>query len=170
MLLVTNGSFALLIAHNESSVNHTDASPKDTFSNLYPTLVECFGIILVGYIAGRKNIVSETQGRGIGIFVTTIALPATIFKSMIQLHFEQVYWKFWLAIFISKATVFIFVAVVTLLITKPGNYGQAGLLGIFVTQSNDFALGLPLCKSACIISMIYSVYSHTYQETCNLIG
>ena len=153
MALFTSSSAGILHVTNKS-LNHTansNARRISGFSNLYPTLVECFGIILVGYIAGRKNIVSETQGRGIGIFVTTIALPATIFKSMVELKFDQVYWNFWLAIFTSKAILMIFVAAVTLLITKPVNYGKAGLLGIFVTQSNDFALGLPLCKSQVLL-------------------
>ena len=30
-------------------------SSGDTFSNLYPALVECFGIILLGYVAGRYS-------------------------------------------------------------------------------------------------------------------
>lgn len=37
------------------SVNATDAPPPPTveLDNLYPALAECFGIILLGYIAGR---------------------------------------------------------------------------------------------------------------------
>lgn len=45
---------------------------------------------------------------------------------------------------VSKAIVFFSVIIITLLIARPINYGRAGLLAIFCTQSNDFAIGYPI--------------------------
>ncbi len=120
----------------------------DPFSNVYPTLVECFGIVLIGYLCGRINILSENQAHGIQIYISRVALPAIIFKSMVELDFSKVNWAFWLGILTAKAALFLLVLLLTLYVSKPvsENLGKAGLFAIFVTQSNDLALGLPLCK------------------------
>ena len=36
--------------------------------NLYPALVECFGIILLGYIAGKFNFINSVEAKGKEIF------------------------------------------------------------------------------------------------------
>lgn len=51
---------------------------------------------------------------------------------------------FLLSILISKAIVFLAVGIVSLLVVRPLNLGKAGLLAIFCTQSNDFAIGFPI--------------------------
>uniref|UniRef100_A0A1A9WP15 DEP domain-containing protein n=1 Tax=Glossina brevipalpis TaxID=37001 RepID=A0A1A9WP15_9MUSC len=45
---------------------------------------------------------------------------------------------------ISKAVVFFVVLIISLCVARPLNYARAGLLGIFCTQSNDFAIGYPI--------------------------
>ncbi|CAL4069876.1 unnamed protein product, partial [Meganyctiphanes norvegica] len=125
-----------------------DPSPSDVaFSNLYPAVIECFFIILCGYMAGRLNLISQTESKGLNTFVGTFSLPALIFKSMATLDFSMVNWLFLLSICISKATVFFMVALITLLVYKPVDFSKAGLFGIFCTQSNDFALGYPIIKA-----------------------
>eukprot|EP00794_Sanderia_malayensis_P003284 gene3284-3766_t len=116
------------------------------FNNVYPTLVECFGIVLIGYFCGRMNMISNNHANGIQIYISRVALPAIIFKSMVELDFSKVNWGFWFGILIAKSTLFFFVILLTLLVSKPAsqNLGRAGLFAIFVTQSNDLALGLPL--------------------------
>lgn len=122
-----------------------DVNPSDVaFSNLYPSVIECFTIILCGYLAGRCNLISQTEAKGLNTFVGTFSLPSLIFMSMAQLDFSSVNWVFLLSICISKATVFFLVIVVTLLVYRPVDYGRAGLFAIFCTQSNDFALGYPI--------------------------
>lgn len=53
---------------------------------------------------------------------------------------------FLLSILIAKATVFFIVALVTLLVTRGSNLGYVGIFAIFCTQSNDFAVGYPICE------------------------
>ncbi|XP_078481964.1 lysosomal cholesterol signaling protein [Ciona intestinalis] len=116
------------------------------FTNLFPALVNCFVIIIFGYLAGWFNVVTPSQGKGISNFVATFALPATIFKSMVELNFATVNWSFMLACMFGKATVFVLVIVLTLIMLRKNGVGRSALYAIFATQSNDFALGYPIVK------------------------
>ncbi|XP_073707682.1 lysosomal cholesterol signaling protein [Garra rufa] len=120
-------------------------APAMSIDKLFPALLECFGIILCGYIAGRSEIISPGQVKGLGNFVSCFALPALLFKNMVQLRFEHVVWAFLWSVLIAKVCVFVLVCMLTLLVANPENkYSKAGLFSIFATQSNDFALGYPI--------------------------
>ena len=128
---------------NGGSAGHLD---PNTFDNLYPALIQCFLVIFLGYGAGRLGFISPTSSKGIGVFISHASLPALLLKSMIELNLSMVNWKFMASILIAKGTVFITVLIFSLLLLKPLNYGRAGIFAIFATQSNDFALGYPVCK------------------------
>ena len=134
---------------SNSTGNHSDpqtGSMNLSIDNLYPAIVQCFVVILAGYIAGRASLITSPQGKGIGTFVGKFCLPALLFRSMVKLNFDTVDWFFLLGIGISKTVVFVGVVALTLLVKRPLNLAYAGLFGIFATQSNDFALGYPICK------------------------
>lgn len=126
--------------------NSTDHDISTDIDKLFPALVECFAIILLGYASGRLGLISSSQSKGIGNFVSLFALPALLFRSMATLNLSIVNWKFLATILISKGLVFSIVAILTIILGKPQKYGRAGIYAIFCTQSNDFALGLPLGK------------------------
>ncbi|KAG8124906.1 hypothetical protein E2320_020199 [Naja naja] len=129
----------------EDQLNLSSNSPSMSISKLFPALLQCFGIILCGYIAGRVNIITSTQAKGLGNFVSRFALPALLFKNMVLLNFSNVNWSFLYSILIAKASVFFLVCALTLLIVTPEKrFSKAGLFPIFATQSNDFALGYPI--------------------------
>ncbi|XP_052532198.1 integral membrane protein GPR155 [Tympanuchus pallidicinctus] len=137
-------------------LNATDGPPSMSISRLFPALLECFGIILCGYVAGRANIITSTQAKGLGNFVSRFALPALLFKNMVLLNFSDVNWSFLYSILVAKAAVFFIVCVLTLLVASPENrFSKAGLFPIFATQSNDFALGYPIVEA---------LYQTTYPE------
>ncbi|KFP17590.1 Integral membrane protein GPR155, partial [Egretta garzetta] len=137
-------------------LNTTSGAPSMSISRLFPALLECFGIILCGYIAGRANIITTTQAKGLGNFVSRFALPALLFKNMVVLNFSNVNWSFLCSILVAKAAVFFLVCVLTLLVASPENrFSKAGLFPIFATQSNDFALGYPIVEA---------LYQTTYPE------
>ncbi|KFQ84303.1 Integral membrane protein GPR155, partial [Phoenicopterus ruber ruber] len=137
-------------------LNTTGGTPSMSISRLFPALLECFGIILCGYIAGRANIITSTQAKGLGNFVSRFALPALLFKNMVVLNFSNVNWSFLYSILVAKAAVFFLVCVLTLLVASPENrFSKAGLFPIFATQSNDFALGYPIVEA---------LYQTTYPE------
>ncbi|XP_041117758.1 integral membrane protein GPR155-like isoform X2 [Polyodon spathula] len=138
---------------NNSTMN---ANPSMSIDNLFPALLECFGIILCGYIAGRANIITPSQAKGLGNFVSKFALPALLFKNMVLLNFANVVWSFLWSILIAKVAVFIIVCVLTLLVASPeSRFSKAGLYSIFATQSNDFALGYPIVEA---------LYKNTYPD------
>ncbi|XP_040213652.1 integral membrane protein GPR155 isoform X2 [Rana temporaria] len=128
--------------------NTTNGSPSMSINRLFPALLECFGIIMCGYIAGRANVITPTQAKGLGNYVSRFALPALLFKNMVVLNFSDVNWSFLYSIIIAKASVFIIVCVLTLLVANPQTrFSKAGLFPIFATQSNDFALGYPIVEA-----------------------
>ncbi|XP_040827670.1 integral membrane protein GPR155 isoform X1 [Ochotona curzoniae] len=136
--------------------NSTNDSPSMAITRLFPALLECFGIVLCGYIAGRANVITSTQSKGLGNFVSRFALPALLFKNMVILNFSNVDWAFLYSILIGKASVFFIVCILTLLVASPDNrFSKAGLFPIFATQSNDFALGYPIVEA---------LYQTTYPE------
>ncbi|XP_025907900.1 integral membrane protein GPR155 [Nothoprocta perdicaria] len=140
----------------QAGLNSTASPPSMSISRLFPALLECFGIILCGYIAGRANIITSTQAKGLGNFVSRFALPALLFKNMVVLNFSDVNWSFLYSILVAKASVFFLVCVLTLLVASPENrFSKAGLFPIFATQSNDFALGYPIVEA---------LYQTTYPE------
>lgn len=146
MFSATNMS-GLLSGKFEDQLNLSSNSPSMSISKLFPALLQCFGIILCGYIAGRVNIITSTQAKGLGNFVSRFALPALLFKNMVLLNFSNVNWSFLYSILIAKASVFFLVCALTLLIVTPEKrFSKAGLFPIFATQSNDFALGYPIGK------------------------
>ncbi|KAK1798744.1 hypothetical protein P4O66_007025, partial [Electrophorus voltai] len=129
----------LNITHNPLS------APAMSVDRLFPALLECFGIILCGYAAGRGDIISAGQARSLGAFVSRFALPALLFRNMVELQFADVVWSFLWSVLIAKACVFAAVCVLTLLVASPqSRFSKAGLFAVFVTQSNDFALGYPI--------------------------
>ncbi|KAM6129858.1 lysosomal cholesterol signaling protein isoform 2-T3 [Pterocles gutturalis] len=140
----------------QAGLNTTGGTPSMSISRLFPALLECFGIILCGYIAGRANIITTTQAKGLGNFVSRFALPALLFKNMVVLNFSDVNWSFLYSILVAKAAVFFLVCILTLLVARPENrFSKAGLFPIFATQSNDFALGYPIVEA---------LYQTTYPE------
>lgn len=90
----------------------------------------------------------------------TFALPSLIFLSLVQLEWSSVNWTFLVAILISKAIVFFAVIIIALLVIRPKNYGKAGILAIFCTQSNDFAIGFPL---------VTALYEKVHPEYASLL-
>lgn len=114
--------------------------------NLFPAIAQSFAVILIGYFFGRFNIIPPGEARTIGVLVGRLALPALLFKNLAILDLTTISWPFMGGILIAKLSVFVVVAVLTIIITRPISSGKGGLFGIFATQSNDFALGLPIGK------------------------
>ncbi|GLH10934.1 Integral membrane protein GPR155 [Gryllus bimaculatus] len=134
---------ASIKSENVSVVTVQDSGEFDV-ENLYPALFQCFAIIICGYVAGRQNLISSTEAKGLNTFVGTFALPALIFMSLAELNLHSVNWMFLLAVLIAKSIIFGAVIIITLLVSRPIHPGRAGLFAIFCTQSNDFAIGYPI--------------------------
>ena len=70
-----------------------------------------------------------------------------IFGSLSKVNLSTVNWTFWFSILLTKCIVFFFVLIVHAFSNWGQPIGASGLYGIFVTQSNDFALGLPILNA-----------------------
>lgn len=114
---------------------------------LLPALVQCFGIMLLGYVLGRFQILGPKEAIGISKFVQYLALPALIFESISTMSFNEVKWEFIASIFVSKVCIFACVVLMTILLTHPTDLGKSGIYAIATTQSNDFALAYPMFLS-----------------------
>lgn len=154
-----------------------------TLDNLYLALIQCFAVIMCGYvqfkewnyllnnslltqdvynlvfyfryIAGRTHMIMQRETSGLNTFVGKFSLPSLIFISLCQLDLSSVNWMFILAIFISKIIIFFVVVIITVVVTRPTNIARAGLLAIFCTQTNDFAIGVPIGK--CILHCYFNI-------------
>ncbi|XP_061915460.1 lysosomal cholesterol signaling protein-like isoform X1 [Entelurus aequoreus] len=156
----TASSYVLIhgknVSHSTVAGSAAAAGAHMSIDKLFPALLECFGIILCGYIAGRADVIPESQAKGLGNFVSKFALPALLFKNMVLLDFGDIIWSFLWSVLVAKVSVFALVCVLTLMVASPENrYGKAGLYAIFATQSNDFALGYPI---------VDALYRSTYPE------
>lgn len=115
--------------------------------NLYPALFQVFAIILIGYLSGTFEIITRDQVQGLNKFVSTFSLPCLLFKNLAVVQFSSVNWLFLTSIFVSKTLIFILALAVTLFVLRPINIGLAAVFAIFVSQSNDFALGYPILEA-----------------------
>lgn len=86
----------------------------------------------------------QRETSGLNTFVGKFSLPSLIFLSLCKLDLSAVNWMFIFAIFVSKTAIFFLVLIITILVTRPTNTARAGLLAIFCTQTNDFAIGVPI--------------------------
>lgn len=100
----------------------------------------------------RFKIFTDEQISGIGKFLGTFALPMMIFGSLAKVDLMTVNWTFWLAIFVTKSIIFFMVLVIHAFTNWGKPIGGSALYGIFVTQSNDFALGLPILNALFLTS------------------
>lgn len=119
----------------------------DIDANLYPALLQVFVLIIIGYLAGSFHILNQHQSLGLNKFVGTFALPALLLRNLVVLDFSSVNWIFLASIFISKTIVFLAAIFITLITIRPVNIGLAAVFAIFVSQSNDFALGFPIVNA-----------------------
>lgn len=151
----------LQILDNAKLEMHPNLLESDEIdSNLYPALLQVFAIILIGYLAGNFELLSRDQVLGLNKFVGTFALPALLFRSIAVLDFSSVDWLFMSSVFISKTIVFILAILVTIVTIRPVNIGLAAVFAIFVSQSNDFALGYPI---------VDAVYAKTHPDYLHYI-
>ena len=93
---------------------------------------------------GKYKCIPKTVGVGLGTFLFQVALPALIFHSCGTMSFVGVNWWILVALFLGKALIFCCTIIIGTLSTS---LETAAVWAIFVTQSNDFALGLPLLRS-----------------------
>ena len=117
-----------------------------SISNLFPTIGRIFAVIILGYMLGKFKVITQNSASAIGVIAGKIALPALLLQNMAILDLTQINWRFMAGMLIARSLVFVGVFIITLTFTRPVDIGKPAILAIFSTQSNDFALGLPIGK------------------------
>jgi predicted permease len=145
-------------------MNDTSGTNMAIDQELYPALIQCFFIITTGYVAGQLNLLSKTQSTGLSRYISNFALPAVIFKNLVNVQFQSVSWAFLASVFIAKLVVFICTAILTSIGERPRNFASMGIYAIMASQSNDFALILP------IIDAVYKQSHPNYERYIYLIA
>lgn len=125
----------------------TSLETKDAADELIPALIQCFGVIVLGYLTGRWNLLSESQALGLNAYVTKFALPSVFFRVMVSIDFSGVCWYLVSAVSISKLIAFVLSFAITIILSRSSQLGLAAILAMFVSQSNDVALGYPVLKA-----------------------
>lgn len=115
-----------------------------SISNLFPTIGRIFAVIILGYMLGKLKIITQQSASAVGVIAGQIALPALLLLNMATLDLSQINWRFMAGMLMARTLVFVGVFVITLIFTRPVHIGKPAILSIFSTQSNDFALGLPI--------------------------
>lgn len=128
-------------------MNDTTDTPIVVDTELYPALIQCFFIISAGYIAGQLNLLTNAHSIGLSRYIGNFALPAIIFKNLVNVQFQSVSWQFLSSVLISKTIVFFLTAILTFIVERPRNYASIGEYAIATTQSNDFPLILPIIEA-----------------------
>lgn len=73
------------------TMNNSSSKPSgDAFASLYPAIVQCFTIILLGYVTGRGGWINATHAKGLNTFTSKFALPSLLFSSMATLDWTKV--------------------------------------------------------------------------------
>jgi predicted permease len=145
-------------------MNDTSGAPLAIDQELYPALVQCFFIIGVGYVAGQLNLLTSTHSIGLSRYISNFALPAVIFKNLVDVQFQSVSWQFLTSVLIAKSLVFVLTAIIAGISERPINFASMGLYAMMASQSNDFALILP------IIDAVYKQSHPEYSRYIYLIA
>ena len=124
--------------------------------DLLPTLSQIFLTIKLGWLAGTFNIIKAPEARGLNIFVGKYSLPSLVFISLATFDFSTVNLAFLLGVFASKLVIFILTILSQILISR--DVCQGAMWAMFCTQTNDFAMGLPLLKAVLRESHPYVSY------------
>lgn len=131
---------------NSSDAGYSDS--KDAGNKLLLSLYTTFSVIVLGYVLARNRALPSATD-GLAPFIGKISLPALVFISIATLDFNTVDWRVVGSIAFGKTIVFAVVATVSLftLRSEDNRLSVAGIRAITATQSNDFAIGLPLLSA-----------------------
>ena len=117
----------------------------ESLRDLLPTLSQIFLTIKLGWLAGTFNVIKPPEARGLNIFVGKYSLPSLVFISLATFDFTTVNLAFLLGVFSSKLLIFLLTLLTQILISR--DVSQGAMWAMFCTQTNDFALGLPLLQA-----------------------
>lgn len=113
-------------------------------SAVFVNVLPVFLLILIGWVAARVGLLREQTGDALAEFVFKVALPALIFRTLAEAHFEGASpFRLWIAYFGGVAVTWIAGHLVARFM-----FGRDAKIGVIAGMSSAFAnnvfIGLPL--------------------------
>ncbi len=117
-------------------------------STVINLILPFFGLILMGFIAGKFMRKDKSGIEWFNTFVVYFALPSLVFQTVASAPIEQLTnWPFILATSFSSYAIFTLVFAVSLMILKK-RIGEAAMQGAAASYGNIGYMGLPLTVAA----------------------
>jgi predicted permease len=104
-----------------------------------------FGLILLGWIAGRRTWLPGGATQALNAFVVRLALPALLFQIMAEARWSTLWHPGFIAAFIA-GVVITFIA--SLPFSRHRTLAERSLEGLTAAYSNTGFIGIPLCLAA----------------------
>ena len=108
------------------------------------TVLPVFGLVVLGFLAIKTGFIRKGSAEGLSQYVFSIAIPALLFRTMIEVNPpEQAPWGLWAAFFGAVLVIWILMPIIARFSGKlPGDEAHAaGMAGSF---GNLLMLGLPI--------------------------
>ncbi|NLY33560.1 MAG: AEC family transporter [Alcaligenaceae bacterium] len=122
-------------------------------------VIPIFSLILIGYLAAKKKILSHEATHHLNLYVVWLALPALLFQAMATTPWEELYQPGFIAASMGSMLI-VFLAYMVW--QKKTSLADRSINSLSASYSNTGYMGLPLCSlvfgpeglTAAIISMI----------------
>ena len=112
-------------------------------------LVQIFAVIGLGYFGLRSGYLSQSASSGFKQLVGKVGMPALLFEAIATSDLGLLQARVILAMLLSKLIVMALAVVVGMRYDdkSPRRASTGGVFGMFVVNSLDLALGIPLMKA-----------------------
>eukprot|EP00049_Salpingoeca_infusionum_P010800 m.186201 g.186201 ORF g.186201 m.186201 type:complete len:962 (+) comp14751_c0_seq5:267-3152(+) len=124
--------------------------PNDTAENsLLLALGNSLAVIAVGAVLGKTSVLDASGRKSCGGLLVNLILPCLVFTALADLDLSNIDWALLGGMALGKVLISAVAIVITLVSNKfsPEGYLRAGIRAMVTTQSNDFALGLPILSA-----------------------
>ncbi|MDQ0436020.1 putative permease [Kaistia dalseonensis] len=106
-----------------------------------------FALILVGFLAGKRNILGPNAAGELNRFVVYLALPALLFDVMARTSFEEIYQPAFVAAF-TLGCGLVFALTVVIRLRQHRHLADASIDGLNAGYANTGYMGFPLAMIA----------------------
>ena len=112
--------------------------------DLIALVLPIFGLIAIGFAASWSGLLSPRAGEGLSEFVSSIGVPALIFRTMASATLPDAQpWGYWGAYFIGLSLVWALAMFLARRIFG-ASHGESVVAGFAAAQSNTVLVGIPL--------------------------
>jgi malonate transporter len=106
-----------------------------------------FGLILLGYVAGRSRWLGEAAVAALNGFVVRLALPALMFRVVAEAEWARLWQPGFVAALVIGMVVTFLASVIVARHRRP-DLAQTSIEGLAASYANTAFLGIPLCQAA----------------------